>query len=110
MLRSDPKARFTKIAIVEGWGDPSHPDALLDSLRRSACAAGADALLIIEATSQVTQPHLYEATPNEASEETSGHGSHNPGSYIMNKEHIAKIGEAGHSGYYVDAVAIVYDR
>lgn len=102
--------RYTKIAIVEGWAGVDQGGELLDELRRKACRTGADASLLLESAGQVTPVHLYRATPNDLSEEVSSGANLEPGHYLHKEEHIPKIGEPGHSGYCVDAVAIVYDR
>ncbi len=102
--------RYTKIAIVEGWAGVDQGGELLDELRRKACRTGADASLLLESAGQVTPLHLYRATSDDLSEEVSSGANLEPGHYLHKEEHIPKIGEPGHSGYCVDAVAIVYDR
>jgi hypothetical protein len=111
VLRQRPLERYSEVAIVEGWAERGKADELLKELRRKACQTGADALLIVESREQVTKQHLYKATPNEESEETTGMGGmQQPGEYIQKEEHVPKVGEPGHSGYYTDSVAIVYER
>lgn len=110
VLLVEPVRRYTKIAIVEGWADENEHDKLINALRRRACKTGADALLVSDQRGQSTPLHLYRATPNDLSEEVSSGANLEPGYYLHKEEHIPKIGEPGHSGFYIDATAIVYDR
>jgi hypothetical protein len=110
VLQDRPTQRYREVAIVEGWADTGDGESLLAAIRRDACQTGADALVVLEDKSQITKAHLYRATPNEASEEASGQQAQRPGYYIQKEEHMPKIGERGHTGCYIDTVAIVYDH
>jgi hypothetical protein len=110
VLEAMPVTSLSQIAIVEAWGDleDKTPD-VLPALRSKACETGADALVIINSQHQDIKHLLYAATPNESMNEvTQKNGYADPGDYIRTAEHHSRIGEAGHSGFYIDAVAIDY--
>ena len=110
VLEAMPIKSLSQIAIVEAWGDleDKSPD-VLPALRSKACETGADALVIINSRHQDIKHLLYAATPNESMNEvTQKNGYANPGDYIRTTEHHSRIGEAGHTGFYIDAVAIDY--
>ncbi|HZP46783.1 MAG TPA: hypothetical protein VFB15_14125 [Candidatus Binataceae bacterium] len=101
---------YKQIAIVEAWADSSDtmPD-VLPALKRRACETGADALVILNSQHQDIKNSLYQAGPNETENETTEHNTYaTQGDYIKEAEHTRLIGEEGHNGYYVDAIAIDY--
>lgn len=109
ILTTQPTAPYKQIAIVEAWADVKDTKAqVLPPLKRKACATGAQALLILNAQSQDIKHLLYGVTPNNTSIQVTG--ANNTGNqaaeYIKTMEHTRRIGEAGHDGFYVDAVAI----
>jgi len=105
-----PVKNLSQIAIVEAWADvKDQPPDVLPALKRKACETGADALVIINSQHQDIKNLLYAASPNESMNEvTAKNGYAGQGEYIKTAEHTRRIGEAGHNGYYVDAVAIEY--
>jgi hypothetical protein len=108
VMESMPIGDYKQVAIVEAWGSLADetPD-LLPALTRRACEAGADALVIINSQHQDIKHLLYAATPNDTFNEASKKNSFaDPGDYIRAMEHTRQIGEAEHSGFYIDAVAI----
>ena len=108
VMESMPIGDYKQVAIVEAWGSLADdtPD-LLPALTRRACEAGADALVIINSQHQDIKHLVYAATPNNTFNEASKISSFaNPGEYIRAVEHTRQIGEAEHSGFYIDAVAI----
>jgi hypothetical protein len=108
VMASMPIGDYTQVAIVEAWGTLADetPD-LLPALTRRACEAGADALVIINSQHQDIKHLVYAATPNDTFNEASKKSSFaDPGEYIRAMEHTRQIGEAEHSGFYIDAVAI----
>ena len=108
VMESMPIGDYKQVAIVEAWGSLADetPD-LLPALTRRACEAGADALVIINSQHQDIKHLLYAATPNETFNEASKTNSFAaPGDYMRAAEHTRRIGEAEHSGFYIDAVAI----
>jgi hypothetical protein len=111
VLEEPPTASYRQVAIVEAWAD-IHDDAsqVLPALKRKACETGADALLIVNARHQDLKSMLYAANPNDTSmsQTETGNAYNDPGAYIRTMEHMRRIGEVGHSGYYIDAVAIDY--
>jgi hypothetical protein len=105
-----PLGSLSQIAIVEVWADQKdQPPDVLPALQRKACETGADALVILNSEHQDIKNLLYAATPNETLNEVTGHNAYaSPKDYITEAEHTRRIGEAGHNGFYVDAVAINY--
>src|SRR5262249_61545694 len=84
---------------------------VMPALKRKACETGADALVIINSKHQDVKNLLYQATPNESLDETTKQNVYaGQGEYINEMEHTRRIGEAGHNGLYIDAVAITYTK
>jgi hypothetical protein len=110
VLAALPLASYQQIAIVEAWADvKDQQDDVLPALRRKACETGADALVILNSKRQDMKNLLYQATPNETFDESTKKNVYSgQGEYIAEMEHTRRIGEAGHSGFYVDAIAIDY--
>lgn len=111
VLERMPLKSLSQIAIVEAWADvKDQPPDVMPALERKACETGADALVIINSQHQDIKNLLYAASPNESMNDvTAKNGYANPGDYIREAEHTRRIGEAGHNGFYVDAVAIEYN-
>jgi hypothetical protein len=81
----------------------------MPALQRKACETGADALVVVNSTHQDIKNLLYRATPNETETDLDNKNGYSaPGAYIQTAEHTRRIGEAGHNGLYIDAVAINY--
>jgi hypothetical protein len=110
VLEAMPIKPLSQIAIVEAWADvKDEPPDVLPALQRKACETGADAIVIINSRHQDIKNLLYAATPNESMNEmTQKNGYAGQGDYIRTAEHTRRIGEAGHNGFYIDAVAINY--
>lgn len=110
VLNTLPLTDYEQVAIVEAWADlKDQPDDVLPALQRKACETGADALVVINSAHQDIKNLLYRATPNETETDMdSKNGYSKPGQYIQTAEHTRRIGEAGHNGLYIDAVAINY--
>jgi hypothetical protein len=112
ILTAEPTVAYKQVAIVEAWADITKKGKdVLPELKRKACATGAQALLILNAKSQDVKSLLYGATPNSTETEvTAANNTPNQaGQYIQMMEHTRRIGEPGHSGFYIDAVAIDYE-
>jgi hypothetical protein len=107
-----PTGAYTQVAIVEAWADlKDTKDDVLPALRRKACETGADALVILNSTHQDVKQLLYQASPNEQLTDTTKQNVYaGQGEYIKEMEHTRRIGEAGHNGLYIDAVAISYGK
>jgi hypothetical protein len=112
VLNTMPAGTYTQIAIVEAWADLKDTNNdVLPALQRKACETGADALVILNSTHQDIKQLLYQASPNEQLNETTQKDVYaDQGAYIREMEHTRGLGEAGHNGLYIDAVAITYDR
>jgi hypothetical protein len=110
VLEAMPLASYQQIAIVEAWADvKDQQDDVMPALRRKACETGADALVILNSKRQDMKNLLYQATPNESFDDSTKKNVYSgQGEYIAEMEHTRRIGEAGHSGFYIDAIAIDY--
>jgi hypothetical protein len=101
-------ADHKRIAIVESWGALGQEEQVLAALKSSGCQTGADALVIVEDKSQVNpataQFGLPESTQDEEAKVDSTQAQ-------RHAKHLApRIGELGHPGYYLDSIAIVYEK
>jgi hypothetical protein len=112
VLNAMPMGTYAQVAIVEAWADLKDTNEdVLPALRRKACETGADALVILNATHQNVQQLLYQASPNEQLNDTTQQNVYaGQGDYIQEMEHTRRIGEAGHNGLYIDAIAITYTK
>ena len=112
ILTTMPLTLYKQVAIVEAWADLKDKQSdVLPALRRKACETGADALVILNSKHQDIKHLLYQASPNEQqSEETEKNVYSGQSDYIAEMEHTRRIGEAGHNGFYIDAVAISYEK
>jgi hypothetical protein len=111
VLAGEPSNPYHQIAIVEGWGEVGQESEVLRAVRNKACETGADALLVVTGNSQFHREQVYGVTPNRLAEEVWGaSANYEPGHYINEKEYKPQIGEFGHSGYYLDTVAIVFQH
>jgi hypothetical protein len=107
VIYTEPTVDYRKIAIVDAWASLKYSqEQVLEEIKRKACETGADAVLVLSGTAQVTRRELYVGEPNPT---RLAYGADAPpGDYIMDREKQADIGGVGHRGTYVDAVAIVY--
>jgi len=112
VLNMMPEGTYTQVAIVEAWADlKDNNDDVIPALRRKACETGADALVILNSTHQDIKQLLYQASPNQQLNDTTKQNvMAGQAEYIQDMEHTRRIGEAGHNGLYIDAVAINYNR
>jgi len=108
VLYREPLTDHRRIAIVEAWGAVGQEEQVLAALKSTGCQTGADALVIVEDQSQANAATAKFGLPETTQEEeekmdlTQGQ---------RHKKYLAPaIGEAGHPGYYLDSVAIVYDK
>jgi hypothetical protein len=111
VLTQAPTVAYQQVAIVEAWADVDEdPANVLPQLKRQACATGAEALLIVSGRKQDVKSMLYGVTPNESETAvTSANRTPNQTADYVNKmQYKPKVGEAGHTGYYIDALAIDY--
>jgi hypothetical protein len=112
VLNAMPMGTYAQVAIVEAWADlKDNNEDVLPALKRKACETGADAIVILNSTHQDVKQLLYQASPNEQLNDTTQQNVYaGQGDYIQEMEHTRRIGEAGHNGLYVDAVAISYEK
>ena len=109
VLTQEPTASYQQVAIVEAWADVDEdPAKVMPELKRQACATGAQALLIVTGKKQDIKSMLYGVTPNESETQVSSENrtQNGAGEYINKMQYKPKVGEAGHTGYYIDALAI----
>lgn len=94
VLAALPNADYQQIAIVEVADDFNAEDQeVADLARRKACETGADALVILENKRQKLGDS---PTPAEG------------GAKAHANDHTPEVGEVGHKGRILNAVAIVY--
>ena len=112
VLNAMPMGTYTQVAIVEVWADlKDTQEDVLPALKRKACETGADALVILNSIHQDVKQLLYQASPNEQLNDTTQQNVYaGQADYIKEMEHTRRIGEAGHNGLYIDAVAINYNK
>jgi hypothetical protein len=104
LLAALPATEYQEVATVEVTGDYDAADQELLSLaRRKACETGADALVILEDQRQ----KAGEPLPGFSSTEGQDIGPQS-GSNVRAREHAPEVGELGHKGRIVDAVAVIY--
>lgn len=111
VLTQEPATGYQELAIVEAWSDVNEdPAKVLPELKRKACATGAQALLIVSGKKQNDKTLLYGVTPNEseAAVTSTNRSPNQAGDYINKMQYTPRIGEGGHIGYYIDALAIDY--
>ena len=111
VLISDPSVPYQQIAIVEAWANVDEdPANVLPELKRQACATGAQALLIVDNRKQDIHTMLYGVTPNATDTKVTSQNKdpNQAATYIRMMQHHPRVGEAGHTGFYIDALAIEY--
>ena len=105
VLSAPPNADYHQVAIVEVSDDYNASNAEVTALvRRKACETGADALVIVE-DQQQKRGEALPGYSGDSRDAMSGSGVTNKG-----PSHAPEVGEVGHRGRFVDAVAIIYDK
>ena len=103
LLTALPNADYQQIAIIEVAGDYNADNREVYGLvRRKGCETGADALVILEDQRQERGKPLpgYSADDKDVGPESGGNA--------RAREHTAEVGEEGHKGRILNAVAIIY--
>lgn len=108
VLNTEPLTDHRRIAVVEAWGAAGQEDQVLAALKSSGCETGADALVIVEDQSQAN-PNVAKFGLPMSNEDEEARMDLTQGQRFK-KDSTPKVGEAGHPGYYLDSVAIVYDK
>jgi hypothetical protein len=108
VLNREPIRGFTKIAIVEGWGTEEQRGDLMTAVEKKACELGADSLLVVSDNSQSSTHLVYDPAGEQPGQEGDPSISTSKGDEIIEKEHVPKIGEKGHTGYYIETYALVF--
>lgn len=105
VLNAMPDAGHQQIAILDAWGDLKAKDAeLIAILKRKACGAGADAIVITSGHAQ-DQGDLL---PGWAPGPHTTLGGEQAGANVSERYHAPQVGEEGHGGRFMSAIAIVY--
>ena len=94
--------------MVEAWGAAGQEDQVLAALKSSGCETGADALVIVEDQSQAN-PNIAKFGLPQSTQDEEARSDLTQGQRYK-KDLTPAIGQAGHPGYYLDSVAIVYDK
>jgi len=118
VLDTMPLADHQQIALVDAWGDLAAKDQdLLPYLKREGCQIGADAVVLTSQRTQHEGDLLVGVAPGRYG--NIGPGSAEPaevGAHLSadteggGKKHHAVVGEIGHSGNFMGAIAIVYSK
>src|SRR5271155_412397 len=118
VLDTMPLADHQQIALVDAWGDLAAKDQdLLPYLKREGCQIGADAVVLTSQRTQHEGDLLVGAAPGRYG--SIGPGSDEPeevGAHLAadteggGKKHHAEVGEIGHPGNFMGAIAIVYTK
>ncbi|MGC2495219.1 hypothetical protein [Candidatus Binatus sp.] len=108
ILNREPLTAHRRIAIVEAWGADDQQDQVWAALKSKGCETGADALVIVEDQSQVNPDIAKTGLPLTLQDSDGNTGTAK--AQGRKKELAPEIGEAGHPGYYLDSIAIVYDN
>ena len=100
-----PDASHREIALLDAWGEEgTKNDTLVKIIQRKACEAGADAVVITSSHSLEQGPLLLGYGPGPHTQV----GGEASGANISAREHPPEVGEVGHGGHYMNAIAIVY--
>lgn len=118
VLNTMPLADHEQIALVDAWGDLAEKDQdLLAYLKREGCQLGADAVVLTSEHSQHEGDLLVGAAPGRYGSIGPGSGeAPQPGAHLAadteggGKKHHPVVGEIGHSGRFMDGIAIVYTK
>ena len=113
-----PLTDHQQIALVDAWGDLAAKDEdLLTYLKREGCQVGADAVVLTSKNMQ-HEGDLHEwgcAWPLRQ-HRTGLRGERGkvnilpPIPRVAAKTHHAVVGEVGHSGHFMNGIAIVYTK
>lgn len=105
VLYSMPPASIQQLALIDTWGDEEASDSdLLPDLKKSACEIGADAVVITSDKSQ------HEGDQLEGYDDKVGSNINNKAANVSQRMHDPTVGEVGHKGHYLSAVAIVFTK
>ena len=118
VLQSMPLAAHQQIALVDAWGDLAEKDQdLLAYVKREACQLGADAVVLTSEHMQHEGDLLVGAAPGRFGNVGPGSEAAIPGGTHLaadteggGKKHHPEVGEIGHSGRFMDGIAIVYTK
>jgi hypothetical protein len=105
VLHTMPDSDVKQLALVDTWGDEQANDAdLLPLLKSKACEIGADAVVITSDKSQ------HEGDQLAGYDDKVGSNVSNTAANVSHREHDPTVGEVGHKGHYLSAVAIAFTK
>jgi len=105
VLYTMPASDVQQLALVDTWGDEVTNDAgLLPVLKRKACEIGADAVVITSDKSQ------HEGEQLAGYDDKVGDNVSNTAANVSQRQHDPTVGEVGHKGHYLSAVAIAFTK
>lgn len=105
VLHTMPTADVEQLALVDTWGDEVANDAdLLPVLKSKACEVGADAVVITSDKSQHEGDQLVGWDDKVGSTVASKNAN------VSQRMHDPTVGEVGHKGHYLSAVAIAFTK
>ncbi len=118
VLDTMPLARHQQLALIDAWGDLAiKDDDLLALIRRQGCQLGADAVVLNSQQTQHEGDLIAGTAPgrfgnigpgSEANIEQGAHIGIDPQG--GGHKHHAVVGEEGHPGRFISAIAIVYTK
>jgi hypothetical protein len=105
VLNSMPAGDVQQLALVDTWGDEVANDAdLMPVLKSKACEIGADAVVITSNKSQ------HEGEQLQGWDDKVGSTVASKNANVSQREHDPTVGEVGHKGHYLSAVAIAFTK
>jgi hypothetical protein len=105
VLYTMPSDSVQQLALIDTWGDEEANDAdLLPTLKGKACGIGADAVVITSDKSQ------HEGDQLAGYDDKVGSSINNKAANVSQRMHDPTVGEVGHKGHYLSAVAIAFTR
>jgi hypothetical protein len=105
VLHTMPEVDVKQLALIDTWGDEVANDAdLLPTLKSKACEIGADAVVITSDKSQ------HEGDQLEGWDDKVGSTVASKNANVSQRMHDPTVGEVGHKGHYLSAVAIAFTK
>lgn len=105
VLHTMPAADVEQLALVDTWGDEVANDVdLMPVLKSKACAIGADAVVITSDKSQ------HEGDQLAGYDDKVGSDVSNNSANVSQRMHDPTVGEVGHKGHYLSAIAIAFTK
>jgi len=117
VLDTMPLTDHQQIALVDAWGDLAAKDEdLLMYLKREGCQVGADAVVLTSKNTQHEGELISGVAPGRYGSIGPGSEAGGQGEHLAadpqggGKTHHAVVGEVGHSGHFMNGIAIIYNK